>query len=401
MPRFVSTLALCAVALHAPATLLGQPSAASAARPAAPIPIPLEAAGGGLLRKVKVVAGGDTLDFLLDTGGGVTIISPALAAKTGCAPSGLSRGYRMTGERLESPVCRAVALEVGGFRTTVEASTMDLGPVLGPGAPRVDGMLSLRTFAGQAITLDVSGGQLTVESAASLERRARGMTPLRMRLATGLEGGELTAYVAVPAAGEDLWLEWDSGNAAPTLLTPRSARLLGLPDSARGGEARLAMAPGVEVLAPVAVREIIHDGVLSAGMVARAVWTADLATGRLWAGPVRPLLGPPAAPPAAVVPPARDPAGWYEVTLVVGGERQRAVMQVARAGAGLAARLRFVGDETEYEMRDVSARGEVLEMGLPMRQTYPVRLRFDGLAGAGTWGDPATRGGVAEAVKVR
>ncbi|HEU4698935.1 MAG TPA: hypothetical protein VFS40_07140 [Gemmatimonadales bacterium] len=40
-----------------------------------------------------------------------------------------------------------------------------------------------------------------------------------------------------------------------------------------------------------------------------------------------------------------------------------------------------------------------LAFGLPMHQTYPVRLTFAGARGTGTWGDPATRGGVAEATR--
>lgn len=153
---------------------------------------------------------------------------------------------------------------------------------------------------------------------------------------------------------------------------------------------------------PVVPKEIIHDGMLSAAAIARAVWTVDLAAGRMWVGPVAPLLElPRLAAPAAVAAPAHTPEGWYEVTLVVNGGRQRSLMRIERTGAGLAARLRFVGEDTELALRDVKAEKGALTFGLPMRRVYPVRLAFDGLTATGTWGDPAARGGTAEAVKVR
>jgi hypothetical protein len=153
------------------------------------------------------------------------------------------------------------------------------------------------------------------------------------------------------------------------------------------------------VRTPVTAKRIIHDGVLSAGVLARAEWTIDLAAGHMWVGPVRPLLEPPAVAAALVSPPSADPTGWYDITLVVGGDRQHAVLRVERAGPGLTGRLRFVGDEKELALRDVRAHDTTLEFQLPMRQVYPVRLTFRALTGTGTWGDPATRGGAVEGTK--
>jgi hypothetical protein len=382
--------------------LLLVPTLAAAQAPATPIHIPLEPYGSGWLRTVQVVMAGDTLDFLFDTGGGVTVISPELARRTGCEPSGRMHGYRMTGQHLETPVCRDVALAVGGFATTTEASVFDLMSVLGPDAPRVDGMISLRTFAGRTLTLDLPGGRLTVETAESLPARVRGMTPVDVRLATGLEGGALTAYVGVPVGVAVWWLGWDSGHQGTTFVAPWVAAALAMDSTEPSADRRLALAPGLEVLMPVERKEIIHDGMLSAAAIARAVWTVDLAAERMWVGPMAPLLElPRAGAEGKVAAPARAPEGWYEVTLVVNGSRQRSLMRVERTAAGLSARLRFVGSDTEFALRDVRAEQGVLTFGLPMRQVYPVRLAFRGLTATGTWGDPAGRGGAAEAVKVR
>ena len=382
--------------------LLLVPTLEAAQSPAAPLHIPLAQYGPGWLRTVQVDIAGDTLDFLFDTGGGVTVISPELAQRAGCEPAGRSHGYRMTGQHLETPVCQDVSLAVGGYATVAEASVFDLMSVLGPDAPRVDGMISLRTFAGQTLTLDLPAGRLTVETAESRESRVRGMTPLDVRLATGLEGGSLTAYVGVPVGPAVWWFGWDSGHQGTSFVAPWVAAALGMDSTQSSADQRLALAPALEVLMPVERKEIIHDGMLSAAAIARAVWTVDLAAGRMWVGPVAPLLElPRAAAPATVVVPARAPEGWYEVTLVVKEDRQRSLMRVERTAAGLAARLRFVGSDTEFALRDVRAEQGALTFGLPMRQVYPVRLTFDGLAATGTWGDPAVRGGAAEAVKLR
>jgi hypothetical protein len=355
------------------------------------------------MQTVRVTVAGETYDFLFDTGGGVTAISPAIAAKLGCAAQGRSRGHRMSGEYLEAPACRGVALSVGGHATVVEAAVMELKPYGDAPVPPVHGMISLHTFAGRALTLDLAHARVTLETPASLEGRVRRMTPLRSRIATGLNGGDLTAYVAVPADGGELWMLWDSGNHATTFVAPFAAPLLGLadtvPDRTRG-VASLVLAPGLTVRAPVQARRIVRDGVLAASVLARAAWTVDLADGRMWVGPVAPLLERPAAATAAVAPPRMDPTGWYDLTLVVGADRQEAVLRVERApGAGLAARLRFLGEDREFALRDVRARGDSLAFELPMRQAYPVRLAFRDLAGSGTWGDPATRGGIVEVVK--
>lgn len=368
-----------------------------------PTTIPLAPYGPAPMRTVQVTVAGERYDFLFDTGGGMTVVSPAIAAKLGCVASGRSRGHRMSGEYLEAPSCRGVSLSVDGHAAVVEAAVMELRPYGDAPVPPVHGMISLHTFAGRALTLDLAHARLTVETPASLAGRVRRMTPLRARIATGLNGGDLTAYVAVPADGGELWMLWDSGNHATTFVAPFAAPLLGLadtmPDRARG-VASLTLAPGLTVRAPVQAKRIVRDGVLAASVVERAVWTVDLAGGRMWVGPVAPLLERPPTETAAVTPPRRDPTGWYDVTLVVGADRQEAVLRVERAsGAGLAARLRFLGEDKVFALRDVRASGDSLAFELPMRQAYPVRVAFRDLSGSGTWGDPATRGGIVEIVK--
>lgn len=241
------------------------------------------------MRTVRVAIGGDSLDFLFDTGGGVTVISPEVAARIRCTPSGRSVGFRMTGQMLAGPYCHDVSLSIGGLSLHDDAGVMDFAQILGPNAPKVAGMISLSTFRGRALTLDLAHERLVVETPASLAARVRDMTPITARLATGVSGGELGVFVGVPVHATMLWLEWDSENNGRTFLAPHAAKLLGVTDSTGRGSVALPLAPGVHPVIAVQAKEIIHDGVLSARFLERATWSVDLATGRMWIGSIAPV----------------------------------------------------------------------------------------------------------------
>jgi hypothetical protein len=109
------------------------------------------------------------------------------------------------------------------------------------------------------------------------------MKRLEARVATGLPGADLTVFVH-GVLGQPGWFLFDSANldltqVAPHMLpstgsTPPSSSLLTLDGL-----------PPLEV--PTRVREIIHDGVLAESFLSRWVWTFRLATGEVWAAPVR------------------------------------------------------------------------------------------------------------------
>jgi hypothetical protein len=274
--------------------LLGTPFASPAQRPAEaprsmspraakPITIPLHRYQGRL-RTMRVVVGGRPLDFLFDTGGGLTLVAPAVAGQTRCAPAGRSVGYRMSGERLDTPLCTGtVPMELGGWRTAVAgAGVFDIMKLLPAGWPPLAGVISLHTFAGRAVTLDLAHDRVTVETPASLAARVRGMTPLEARLATGMDGAAVALFVAARVKGGQLWLELDSGNLDVIQLAPHAARLFGIADAPANVALRLA--PSHVIQAPARRRELIYDGVLSESSIARDVYTMDLATGKLWVG---------------------------------------------------------------------------------------------------------------------
>lgn len=240
----------------------------------------------GRLRSIGGVVGDRNVDLLFDSGGGWTILSPELARHSGCEPAGRAVGLRMTGERIEAPLCANMPLQLGGFqRQAGPAAVWDLMPLLPAGLPRVDGVVSLATFAGRTITLDLAHERIVLESAGSASARTRTMLSLQLRLTTGADGSELLAFIGIPAAGTTLWLLVDNGNLDDVVVAPHAARLLGLASDAPAGTVRLPLAPGFAMDTRVRVRDLIYDGALSEAVLRRATWTFDLATGRGWVQP--------------------------------------------------------------------------------------------------------------------
>jgi len=399
-----SALLLFALAAPSTAQRNALTASTSAAPLAAPVTIPFTR-GPAHLRTIRVRVGTDSADYLFDTGGGITVISPQDSASLGCTPGGRGFGVRLTGEVLSGRTCANVALGVGPFRVISDAGVMDLARLLGPNAPPVRGMISLNAFEGRTLTLDLAHEQMIVETPASREARVRHMTPVPMRFATGEHGGQLAVYVGLKAKnGAMLWMEWDSENNASTLISPEALALLGGDSTRRMTDLPVALAPGMDVVVPVATKaNMIHDGVLSAGFMERAVWTVDLAQGRLWVGPIKPLETlPDSAATITLARPSRDPVGVYRTMTHVGARANAGVMEIRRENGRLVAWTRDVGEDDVHPLYDVAMHGDTLTYDIHIPGAVPVRLVFDGVVGKGAWGDGGVkRGGATEAIKVR
>ena len=232
------------------------------------------------------------------------------------------------------------------------------------------------------------------------------MTPVPMRVSTGLHGGEVTPFLGVPTgAAPDaprLWLMFDTGHQAATFLAPHAARMLGVRDSAQRADVEIALGTQ-RVVVPTRVKDVIHDGVLSAAFIGRAVYTLDLAREQAWVGPVAdvPALAARAEVRAEPLPapPTVDPTGRYEVTPIVQGRPEPGVLVVTRQGGALVGEYRGVGDDAPTPVRDVAMDGALLRFTLVFGSPTPFALTFEGLAGHGRWADGAQHGGEASAVK--
>lgn len=259
--------------------------------PAGPVDVALVPYIGRLL-SVDAVLGADTARLLFDTGGAETFISPELAAKVGCTPSGRSVGFRMNGDRIEHSYCSDVTLVIADIPFHHErVGILDVGALLPADFPRVDGVLSLVTLSGRLFTLHLAERRLTLESPTSFRERIQGMSRLRSRIATGLAGGELTVFLRGAVGGGSQngkgWFLLDSGNLDVVQVAPH-VRTGGDVNEQGTWEAELTLEGVSASPAIFRTRDIIYDGVLSEAFLRRWTLAFDLSQNEVWASQVPP-----------------------------------------------------------------------------------------------------------------
>ncbi len=236
---------------------------------------------------LRAEVGGATRRLLLDTGGGLTLVSRATARAAGCVPWGRRTGYNMFGRRFDGPACDGVAVRVGGRRYVPAITGLVNMAALNPADSALDGIAALDLFDGRAITLDLGRGRLTVESPASLRARVGAMRPLPVRLKREVEGLALAVMVGVPTRSGWLWLELDSGNGGTVLVSKPVAALVGLDSGVAGRQAAdFPVADGVRVrTADAFTPDLIMDGNLGMPFLRHWVVTLDLQAGAGWIAP--------------------------------------------------------------------------------------------------------------------
>ena len=256
--------------------LVSPVSASMAAEPIARLR--LESYRKGVAARVEV--GGRQRLFQLDTAGGLTVISPALAKELNCGPWGSVTGFHMTGTKISAPRCDALHIRWGDLSlTSPVVAVMEVGS---PDTP-IDGLLALDAFAGRTITIDFARRELVVESPASLRERSVGTIEVPAHLAREIGGIALSVFVEAPTTKGPIRLELDSGNGGTILVSRPLLRLLGLPDHGTAPQqGRFSVAPGMEAAGLIFSPDIVIDGNLGMPFLKDWVVTMDLAAGRVW-----------------------------------------------------------------------------------------------------------------------
>jgi len=236
--------------------------------------------------------------YLLDTGAGITLVSPETAKRAGCEPWGRITGYDMMGTRHDGPHCGdsipvtlagiALAPPVLGLIRMAEHNPRDAG---------LDGIIGLNLFEGRTLTFDFAAGTLTLESEASRTARIATLRPLRVRLKREVNGCALAVMAAVPSKKGTLWFELDSGNGGTVLASKAIAHLVGMDPKVEGKQAA-----DFEVLGDIRATtadafapDMIMDGNLGMPFLRNWVVMLDLAKGLAW-------IGRPPAPPGPATP---------------------------------------------------------------------------------------------------
>ena len=222
--------------------------------------------------------------FLLDTGGGITVLTPAAAKLAGCTPWGRLTGFRMRGDRLDLTRCDDVHLQLSRLALHVPvAGIFDLMAKVPPGSPELMGSVALDAFAGRVVTLDIAHGRLVMESPATLPERVRHSHEVGVRYSREVEGLALTPFVGVRSRSGTLWMEVDTGSDGAAVIGRHAAPALGLDASAKGGQDLAASLAGdVALRCRAWVDDLVYDGNIGSPTLAHWVLTFDLQNSRLW-----------------------------------------------------------------------------------------------------------------------
>lgn len=241
----------------------------------------------GKRRSIRLTVNGVEGLFALDTGGGISLISPQFAQKIGCKPWGVHTGFRLTGERLDMPRCENVTFKLssGDALQPVSAGVLDVRSLLWEGASPIDGSIALDAFEGRQFTLDLGNGVLTLESPASLTERIKAMTEVPMREVRQVSGHALGVAVPVPTPKGELWMTLDSGGGAPILLRDKVAAEAGADpkhEKLQPFNLKVGRTQVFETKAHAIVRDMILDGVIGLPVLVQWNMTFDLKDDRLW-----------------------------------------------------------------------------------------------------------------------
>ncbi|HET9811244.1 MAG TPA: hypothetical protein VFP53_06050 [Sphingomicrobium sp.] len=250
---------------------------------------------------VRVEANGRKGLFAFDSASGITLVTPAFAKAVGCTPWGEQVGYSMTGHRYALPRCDNVRLTIDGTPLTVPvAEVLDPTELFAPGATPIDGAIALDVFDGKVVTIDAAGGQLIIESPASLAERIRDARELPLRIARESGGVALSTFVQVPTARGPLSFELDTGNGGTLLVHKAYASALGLdPDAKWPARASFEVAPGIKAEGVIFVKDDLDlNGNLGMPFLKDWIVTLDLKNSRMWIQPTKSV-----PPPGMGVPP--------------------------------------------------------------------------------------------------
>lgn len=242
----------------------------------------------GNLKTIQVRISDQYFNFLFDTGGGETIISPDIAKMIGRPVYGVNTGFRMHGERVEFRRCDDVLLQIGDidFRFR-QVAVWDVMSILPTDFPKIDGILSLHSFSKHKLTIDLQNSRLFLEDNSSFKKRIRVMTPVAAVFTTGLDGREVNLFFDIPIGKKTYRLLFDSGNIDKTKLAPTTAQALGLNQDMKEqnrteiGDIGL-LVGGRPRKASAVIESTIYEGVLDFKFISQSIYTIDFITRRVW-----------------------------------------------------------------------------------------------------------------------
>lgn len=258
--------------------VLGLAVAPAQARPLALTPYLEEVAPGLVTMEMEI--DGQRARMLLDSGAGVTLVTPAFAARIGCSPYGAASGFRMRGDRIVIRKCGERRLTIGGRTTVRDVGEFDLATLLPPNAPPLDGIVGLDAFEGRVVTFDLANRRLLVDEPPG---PGRGWVEGRVRYQREMGGAGLSVFVPIAARTGTIWMLLDTGHVGdhPVFLSAGALEQLGSPSLDVPIPLDVSGA-GTHTGRAVRTDGLIYDGVLGERLLRQFEIAIDLRSGRIW-----------------------------------------------------------------------------------------------------------------------
>jgi hypothetical protein len=254
--------------------------------------------------RVPVRVGDRAYRFLVDSGAGLSVVSPALADAVGAVETGTSfSGRRMSGQLVTAPLVELPEVSVGGFVVTgLTAGRIDVSP--SDGEAFFDGILGLDVFADTTLTIDPLSHEVVVG-----DDRVGSRSALVVPVEVDRDGPAVSMFAPVSLpTGRVVKAELDTGSQALILdqrfmpdceVTPDDDRL----DTRTGvdetgyhwtrsfvtidGGLELAGLPGTRQERPrVMFQDIVHDGQVGTDFLDRYRYTFDVGGAQLLLAPL-------------------------------------------------------------------------------------------------------------------
>ncbi len=223
--------------------------------------------------------------FLFDSGAGSTFISEELASTIKFKKTGVLNTYNKEGKRQIFRKGKSLMLKIGKT-FLLQPQVLISNELNAPNStlPKLDGIVSLKTFDNQIISIDLENNLLLIESNQSFSEKKSKMLPVESTFTNGIEGSELNVFLNVSVKEKPLLIKFDTGNNDRVLISKETAKDLNLANdsilqsstSIKTGDLPFMINYAVAENLTTVSKDLIYDGVFNYSFLSGYTFSIDL-----------------------------------------------------------------------------------------------------------------------------
>jgi len=231
----------------------------------------------GNLKTIEIIIEKKPYQFLFDTGGGDTMVSTELANQLDLPKLKNIWSLRMHGDSVQIFKSKKIDIQIGGHLFSIdEIGIFDFSSVIPKEFPKIDGVLSLKTFNQHYFSLSLSNNTIILYSKSDFKTKTKKLKSIGIKINKGISGEELDILIPLFFGNKKVWVLFDSGNLANTILNRKF----------EAGNHVLRL-NSIELQNPIEFKEIIYDGVLSFSMIKDFQVFINLKNNKVFFAPIR------------------------------------------------------------------------------------------------------------------